>query len=65
MRWDQGPAVIDRMLADAELQQVPASREHADRLTAQARTHLSSAAGICDPIPLAGTRPSMTRPVRR
>ena len=54
MRWDQGRALIDRMLADAELQQVPASREHADRLIAQARTHLSSAAGICDTDPPGG-----------
>lgn len=47
MRWDQGRAIIERMLAERELQRVPASREHADRLIAQARTHLSSAAGIC------------------
>jgi hypothetical protein len=27
MRWEQGRAAIERMLADGELQQVPASRE--------------------------------------
>ena len=27
MRWNQGRDVIDRMLADSELQRVPASRE--------------------------------------
>jgi hypothetical protein len=48
MRWDQGRAVIDRMLADQQLQRVPPSREHADLLMAQARTHLSSASEICD-----------------
>jgi HEPN domain len=54
MRWDQGRAVIDRMLADAELQRVPASRDHADRLIAQARNHLTSAAEICDQDPPGG-----------
>jgi hypothetical protein len=28
MRWEQGRAAIERMLADGELQRVPASREH-------------------------------------
>jgi hypothetical protein len=54
MRWDQGRAVIDRMLAAQELQRVPASREHADRLMAQARKHLTSAAEICDEDPPGG-----------
>jgi hypothetical protein len=54
MKWDQGRAVIDRMLADSELQRVPASREQADRLIDQARAHLSSAAGICDQDPPGG-----------
>ena len=54
MRWDQGQAVIDRMLADAELQRVPASRDHADRLISQARNHLTSAAEICDQDPPGG-----------
>ena len=47
MRWDQGRADIDRMLADAELQRVPPSRDQADSLIAQARVHLASAASIC------------------
>ena len=37
MRWEQGRAAIERMLADGELQQVPVSREQADRPLAQAR----------------------------
>ncbi len=48
MRWDQGRAVIDRMLADSELQRVPASREQADRLIAHARKHLVSADEISE-----------------
>ena len=48
MRWNQGREVIDRMLAGGELQRVPASREHADRLVRQARTHLASAAEISE-----------------
>ncbi|HUC56083.1 MAG TPA: HEPN domain-containing protein [Streptosporangiaceae bacterium] len=51
MRWDQGSAVTDRMLADTELQRVPASRDQADRLIAQAKTHASSAAAICEEDP--------------
>ena len=51
MRWEQGRAGIDRMLADSELQRVPASREQAESLIAQARIHLSSAASICDQDP--------------
>jgi hypothetical protein len=42
------------MLADHQLQRVPASREHADRLIAQARDHLRSAAEICDTDPSGG-----------
>lgn len=54
MKWDQGRTVIDRMLADSELQRVPASREQADRLIEQAEVHLSSAADICDQDPPGG-----------
>lgn len=43
MRWQQGRAEIDSMLAKGELERVQASREHADRLLSQARRHLSSA----------------------
>ena len=54
MKWDQGRSVIDRKLADGELQRVPASREQADRLLDQARAHLSSDAEICDQAPPGG-----------
>ncbi len=54
MRWGQGRVVIERMLADKELQSVPASRDHADRLISQARKHLASAADICDEDPPGG-----------
>jgi len=43
MRWEQGRAVIDAMLAAGELQQVPPSREHADRLLNQAAIDLVTA----------------------
>ena len=54
MKWEQGRAAIERMLADGELQQVPASREQADRLLAQARVHVNSAAKVCDDDPAGG-----------
>lgn len=59
MKWEQGRAVIERMLADGELQRVPPSREQADRLLSQARTHVDSAAKVRDEDPPAGT-PSRT-----
>jgi hypothetical protein len=37
MRWEQGPADVDRMIAAGELERVHPSREHADRLLGQAR----------------------------
>lgn len=45
MRWSQGRADIDDMLAAARppLQRVPPSREHADRLLDQARRHVVTA----------------------
>jgi hypothetical protein len=54
MRWDQGRADIDRMLADRRLQRVPASRKHAERLLAQARKHLTSAQEVCGDDPEGG-----------
>jgi hypothetical protein len=54
MKWDQGRPAIDRMLADNELQRVPASRAHADRLISQATQHLASAGEICDQDPPGG-----------
>lgn len=43
MRWQQGRDAIDGMLAAGQLERVTASREHADRLLAQARAHLTLA----------------------
>lgn len=54
MRWDQGRECIERMLADGELQRVPASRQQADRLVIQARAHLASAVTICGNDPAGG-----------
>lgn len=54
MLWQQGRAEIERMLADGALQQVPASREQADRLLAQGRSHLRSAAAISGDDPEGG-----------
>lgn len=51
MRWEQGRAEIERLLEAKHLQQVPASREHADRLLAQARRHLASAASTAEDDP--------------
>ena len=51
MRWGQGRTVIEQMLSAGDLQRVPASREHADRLLEQARRHVSSTqnAAVADP----------------
>ena len=46
MRWDKGRDEIERMLSDGYLQRVPASREHADRLLAEAERHLASAGSL-------------------
>jgi hypothetical protein len=54
MRWEQSRAAIDRMLSDGELQRVPASRQQADRLLAQARVHAASALKVCDADPSGG-----------
>ena len=43
MRWNQGREIIERMLVDRQLQQVPPSRRHADRLMAQAHRHVLTA----------------------
>lgn len=51
MRWNQGRDAIEQLLADRELERVPASRDHADHLITQARQHLQSADGICDTDP--------------
>ncbi len=46
MRWQQGRELVDGMIARAELERVPASRDHADLLLAQARRHVGSAEAI-------------------
>jgi hypothetical protein len=51
MRWQQGRAALDTMIARGELERVPASRQHADLLLAQARRHLASADAIADSDP--------------
>lgn len=51
MRWNQGRATIDRLIADGELQRVPPSREHADQLLVQARKDLGSAELLRDSNP--------------
>jgi hypothetical protein len=40
MRWQQGRAVLDGVMARGELERVPAIRDHADVLLGQARQHL-------------------------
>jgi uncharacterized protein (UPF0332 family) len=51
VRWNQGRATIEKLVADGELQRVPASREHADQLITQARKDLSSAELLCNSNP--------------
>ena len=46
MKWQQGCATIDGMIARRELERVPASRAHADLLLAQAQQHVKSAQAI-------------------
>jgi HEPN domain len=54
MRWNQSRELIDGLIADGLIQRVVPSREHANRLIAQARAHLSSAARICAEDPAGG-----------
>jgi uncharacterized protein (UPF0332 family) len=51
VRWNQGRAAIDKLIADGELQRVPPSREHADQLLVQARKDLASAELLRDSNP--------------
>jgi hypothetical protein len=46
VRWQQGRGTLDGMLNRGELERVPASREHADLLLAQAHRHVTSAQAI-------------------
>ena len=43
MRWAQGRATVEQLLAVKDLQLVPPSRDHADRLLTQAAHHLDTA----------------------
>lgn len=54
MRWNQGRAEIERMLADGQLQRVQPSRDQSNRLIKQAREHLASAESICGRDPAGG-----------
>jgi len=51
VRWNQGRATIDKLIADGELQRVPASRDHADQILVQARKDLASAELLRDSNP--------------
>jgi hypothetical protein len=46
MKWQQGREAVTAMIARGELERVPASREHADLLLAQAHQHLKSAQAV-------------------
>jgi hypothetical protein len=46
MKWQQGREAVAGMISRAELERVPASREHADLLLAQAHRHVTSAQAI-------------------
>ncbi len=46
MKWQQGRAALEGMLTRKELERVPASREQADNLLAQASNHLAAAQAI-------------------
>lgn len=49
--WEQGHETITKMLVNTRLEQVPASRAHADLLIAQSRQHLLSARVIAETDP--------------
>jgi hypothetical protein len=51
MRWDQGRATVEGMIARGEIERVPASRGHADLLMSQAGKHMQAvrAIGSVDP----------------
>ncbi len=52
LRWEQGRATIDQLLANRRLEHIPANRELADVYLEQARAHLrtSTAALGTDPV---------------
>lgn len=54
MRWEQGRPTIERLLAERHLEEVPASREHADALLEKARSFARSARTLVESEPAAG-----------
>ncbi|MFD7829576.1 HEPN domain-containing protein [Kitasatospora sp. NPDC059803] len=46
MRWQQGRAAVEGMLARKELERVPANREQADNLLTQASNHVKAAQAV-------------------
>lgn len=46
MRWEQSRPTLEQMIVVKELQRVPPSRKHADRLLAESQRHLASAREI-------------------
>ena len=65
MRWNQGRAEIDKLIADGELRRVPLNREHADQLLVQARKDLASAELLLDANPKRGYREPVRAARRR
>lgn len=45
-RWEQGRAVVDRLVDEGRIEIVHPSREHAERLLEQANRHVGSATAI-------------------
>ncbi|ROQ56049.1 HEPN domain-containing protein [Rathayibacter sp. PhB152] len=43
LRWEKGRDTVDALLTARRMEQVPANREHAERLIEQARRHVLSA----------------------
>ncbi len=48
IRWEQGRATVDQMLADRHLERVPANPEAAQGLLLKAHTHLRSAEALAE-----------------
>jgi hypothetical protein len=65
MRWNQGRAEIEKLIADGELRRVPPNREHADQLLVQARKDLASAELLLDANPSVPTSACTTLPAWR
>lgn len=54
MRWEQGRPAIDGMLGRGEVERVRPSRDHAELLLGQARTHVIAAKLIASIDPIGG-----------